>query len=292
MTGSGSPTVRRRRLGAELRDIREARHLSGDQVAAALGWSSSKLSRYERAQTRLKPREVERLLDYYEITGDRRQFLLGLAEDAAQKGWWERFGDTLSPSYQQFIGLEDEARSVFAWHGDVLPGLLQTEAYARHIISAYSQIEPVTPGMVERLVKVRMWRQLVLDREPPLELSAVVDESVLYRLVGGAHVMREQLQRLAQAASRPHVTVQILPLGGPHTVFGESFVLFRFGQDGEAPHQDVVSAEQLRSEFPIEDEQETYLHWVAFRLLAGAALDPAQSRELILGTAESHWPGG
>ena len=105
MTLPGSPTVRRRRLAAELRGIRESKGKSGDAVAAALRWSPSKISRYERAKTGLQPREVERLLDYYEVTGSRRELLLALAEDAAQKGWWEQFTDALSEDYQQFIGL-------------------------------------------------------------------------------------------------------------------------------------------------------------------------------------------
>jgi transcriptional regulator with XRE-family HTH domain len=104
----GSPTVRRRRLAAELRGIRESKGESGDAVAAALKWSPSKISRYERARTGLRLREVERLLDYYGISGSQRALLLGLAEDAAQKGWWEEFVDSLSEDYQQFIGLEHE----------------------------------------------------------------------------------------------------------------------------------------------------------------------------------------
>ena len=143
MTVPGSPTVRRRRLAAELREIRESRGKSGDTVAAALKWSPSKISRYERARTSLQPREVQRLLDYYQITGSRRALLLELAEDAAQKGWWEEFADSLSADYQQFIGLEHEARSMAIWHVDVITGLLQTEAYARHIISSYSKVEPI-----------------------------------------------------------------------------------------------------------------------------------------------------
>jgi transcriptional regulator with XRE-family HTH domain len=110
MIAPGSPTVRRRRLAAELRGIRESKGKSGDAVAAALKWSPSKISRYERARTGLRPREVERLLDYYEITGSHRALLLGLAEDAAQKGWWEEFADTLAEDYQQFIGLSTRPR--------------------------------------------------------------------------------------------------------------------------------------------------------------------------------------
>jgi transcriptional regulator with XRE-family HTH domain len=261
MTVPGSHTVRRRRLAAELREIRESKGQSGDAVAAALKWSPSKISRYERARTGLQPREVERLLDYYEITGARRTLLLALARDAAQKGWWEEFSDALSPDYQQFIGLEHEASSIAIWHVDVVPGLLQTQAYARHIIGSYSRIEPIAPGMVERLVRVRMRRQQV------------------------------QLQRLVREADRPNLTLQVLPLDAQHTVFGESFVILSFGSAADAMLQDVVSTEHLRHDSSLEGERETYLHRIAFQMLAGTSLDPASSRSLILETAESHWSG-
>ena len=282
--------MRRRRLAAELRAIRESKGKSGDSVAAALKWSASKISRYERARTGLRPREVERLLDYYGITGPRRALLLTLAEDAAQKGWWEEFGDNLSEDYQQFIGLEYEATSMSIWHVDVVTGLLQTEAYARHIISSYSRVEPVPPGMIGRMVSVRMRRQQVLDREG-LQISVVLDESVLQRRIGNESVMYEQLQRLAQEAEKPNITVQILPLDTQHTVFGESFVIFGFGADSNAMLQEVVSTEHMRTGFTLEGERETYLHRIAFQMLADAALDPAASRALILETAQSHWSG-
>src|SRR5882724_1863818 len=242
MIVSGSPTVRRRRLASELREIRESKGKSGDAVAAALKWSPSKISRYELARTGLKPREVERLLDYYGVSGPRRELLLALAEDAARKGWWEEFADALSADYQQFIGLEHEATSIGIWHVEAVAGLLQTEAYARHIISSYGRVEPIAPGMIERLVKVRMQRQDVLAREPELQLAVVLDESVLKRRIGSDQVMREQLQRLASDADRPNIIVQILPLEAQHTVFAESFVIFSFGPDNDAMLQDVVSA--------------------------------------------------
>jgi transcriptional regulator with XRE-family HTH domain len=290
MIAPASPTVRRRRLAAELRGIREDKGKSGDTVAHALRWSPSKISRYERARTGLRPREVERLLDYYQVTGSRRALLLGLAEDAAQKGWWEEFADTLSEDYQQFIGLEHEATSMAIWHVDVVTGLLQTEAYARHIIASYSRVEPITPGMIGRLVRVRMRRQQVLNREE-LQLSVVLDESVLRRRVGDDSVMYEQLQRLVHEADRPNLTLQVLPLDAQHTVFGESFVIFGFGADSDAMMQDVVSTEHMRSGFSLEGERETYLHRIAFQMLADASLDPPASRTLILETAESYWSG-
>jgi transcriptional regulator with XRE-family HTH domain len=288
MTTPGSPTVRRRRLAAELRGIRESKGRSGEAVAAALKWSPSKISRYERAKTGLRPREVERLLDYYKIIGPRRDLLLELAEDAAQKGWWEEFADSLSDEYQQFIGLEHEATSMAIWHLDVVTGLLQTEAYARHIIRSYSRVEPVPPGMIGRLVGVRMRRQQVLNRDG-LQLLVVLDESVLQRRIGDESVMYEQLQHLAHAADQPNLTLQILPLEAQHTVFGESFVIFGFGEDIDAMLQDVVSTEHLKSGFTLEGERETYLHRIAFQMLAEASLSPAESRALILETAQSHW---
>lgn len=284
----GSPTVRRRRLAAELRTLRELKGRSGESVAHALRWSPSKISRYERAKTGLRPREVERLLDYYEITGPRRALLLALAEDAAQKGWWEEYADSLSEDYKQFIGLEYEATSIAIWHVDVVTGLLQTEAYARHIISSYSRVEPVAPGMVGRLVRVRMQRQQILDRDG-LQLSVVLDESVLRRRIGDDAVMYGQLQRLAEDAGRPNLRLQVLPLDAQHTVFGESFVIFGFEADSDAVLQDVVSTEHMRGGFTLEGERETYLHRIAFRTISEAALDPAASKALILQIAESHW---
>src|ERR1700683_5411125 len=211
MTLPNSPTVRRRRLASELRQIREAKGKSGDSVAAALRWSPSKISRYERARTGLKPREVERLLDYYQITGSRRELLLELAEDAAHRGWWEEYSDALSADYQQFIGLEHEASAIDIWHVSVVTGLLQTEAYARHIIRSYSRVEPIVPGMVERVGRGRRRRRQVLDLGPELQLSVVLDESILKRRVRNEVVMYEQLQRLAEEGARPTTTRGRLP---------------------------------------------------------------------------------
>ncbi len=289
MTMPGSPTVRRRRLAAELRAIREGTGKSGDVVAAALTWSPSKISRYELARTGLKPRDVEKLLDYYQIGGSHRDTLLELAREATQKGWWEEFGDFLSDDYQQFIGLEHEARSIAIWHVEVVAGLLQTEAYARHIIGSYNQVEPTAPGMIERLVRVRMRRQQVLDHDRDLQLSVVLDESILKRRIGTDVVMYDQLLRLAHDADRPNVTLHVLPLEAKHSVFGESFVIFSFGQGDDAILQDVVSAEHLRNDFSVEGERETYLHRIAFQMLVASSLDPVASKELILETAKSHW---
>jgi len=168
----------RLRLAAELKRLRESSNRSGDAVASALGWSPSKVSRYERAKTGMPVREVERLLAYYKVRGAKRAALLALALDAQQKGWWEEYARHLSGAYLEHVGLEHEASRIAMWQAGVVPGLLQAEGYARHIISSYSEVEPVTPAAVARLVTVRMRRQQVLGREG-LQVRVVLDESVL-----------------------------------------------------------------------------------------------------------------
>jgi transcriptional regulator with XRE-family HTH domain len=291
MTTPGSPTVRRRRLAAELRAIREGTNKSGDVVAHALKWSPSKISRYELARTGLKVQEVEKLLDYYQVTGSFREKLLALAEDAAQRGWWEDYADTLSPDYQQFIGLEHEATSIAIWHVALVTGLFQTEDYARNVIGSYSSIEPVPRGTVERLVRVRKKRQELLVRQPPVTISLVLDESVLRRRVGDAQVMHDQLKRLADDADRPNVTLRILPFDTRHKVFAESFVIFSFGPDEGALYPDVVSSEHLKNVFSLEGERETHIHRIVFQTLESSALDPDASKALIRDVADTYAAG-
>jgi transcriptional regulator with XRE-family HTH domain len=291
MAVAASPTVRRRRLAAELRDIRQARGVSGDIVASALDWSPAKISRYELARTGLKPEDVERLLDYYQVTGQRRARLLALAQDATQKGWWEEYSDSVAPGLLQFIGLEQEASSIATWQGEIAPGLLQTESYARHVIGAYSQLEPTPPGIVERRVRVRMERQQVIARDPRPELTFVLDESMLYRRIGDARLMHDQLMHLAEESGRPNVTLRVLPLSAEHALFGPSYVIFHFGPGSDAMLHDVVSTEGLQHDFYVEGETDTYLHGLAFEILLGASLSPEESRDLIIEAAQSRWQG-
>jgi transcriptional regulator with XRE-family HTH domain len=289
MTVPGSPTVRRRRLAAELREIREARGENLEVVASALDWSTSRLSRYELAKGGLRPRDVDSLLDHYGITGPRRAHLLGLAQEAAKKGWWEDYSDVSSDELLQFIGLEAEATSIEVWHSEVVTGLLQTERYARSIVRGYARVEPMAPGIIERRVQLRVQRQHLLNRDPPLSLHVVLDEAVLRRRIGDKSVMYEQLQRLAAESDRPNVTLRILPLGVEHAVVTDSFVLFRFGPEHDAILPDVVATEGLIASFRVEGQQETFLHRIVFDMLLGASLDEAQSKELIIQIADSYW---
>jgi transcriptional regulator with XRE-family HTH domain len=286
----GSPTVGRRRLAAELRAIRESRGENLQAVATGLRWSTSKLSRYELGSG-LIPGEVASLLDHYQVTGALREHLLGLAREASRKGWWEEYSDVSSAEYREFIGLEAEASSIAVWHVEVVTGLLQTERYARSLLTEYSRVEPIAPAIIGRRVELRMRRQQVLEKEPPLNLVIVLDESVLKRQYGDESVMYEQLHSLATQADRPNITLRILPLRAPHPVSAESFVIFSFGTKDNAILHDVVAAEGLKASFYIENQQETYLHLLVFNTLLEASLDAAASRDLIIHTAESHWRG-
>jgi transcriptional regulator with XRE-family HTH domain len=285
----GSPTVRRRRLAAELRRLRERAHLTGDQVADRLGWSPSKISRYELARTGLNPAEVGKLLDLYGVDELQRDELLALAREARLKGWWEAYGDALPENNLAFIGLEAQASSVREWQVEVVPGLLQTQKYAREIVRGFQRVETIAPGRVERRLQARLERQQVLFREPPLELHVVLDESVLLRCMGDNSVMDAQLRRLVEVSRLPNVTLQILPLDLPHSLSLDSFVLLTFGDERGATLHDVASAEHLTGELHVEGEADTYQYRLAFDFLAQQSLNPAESRELIAKTVGRVW---
>ena len=289
MTSSASPTVRRRRLAVELRRLRGGR--TGTTVAKALGWSPAKVSRYELGQGTFPLEEIEKLLDYYGVTEPRRAQLLALAAEANERAWWYDYADALSPEYMEFIGLEAEAVSELEWQVAAVPGLLQTEEYARAIHTAHQQVVLMPPGIFERRVAVRMIRQQVLTtRNPPLELSAVIDESVLLRKVGSWEVMSGQLRHLAEMARLPNVELRILPLESETSLMADSFVVFGFSPEHETSKLgDVVSTEGVENELYIEGETDTYNFRLIFHAFAEAALSPEDSRELILETARRLW---
>jgi transcriptional regulator with XRE-family HTH domain len=289
VTSSASPTVRRRRLAAELRRLRGGR--TGTVVAKALGWSPAKVSRYELGQGTFPLEEIEKLLDYYSVTEPRRAQLLALAVEANERAWWYDYADALPPEYMEFIGLEAEAASEWEWQMSAVPGLLQTKEYARAVHSAHQQAILKRPGVFDRRVAVRMIRQEVLTaRNPPLELSVVIDESVLLRKVGSREVMAGQLHHLAEMARRPNVDLRILPLEGETSLIADSFVVFGFSPEHAASKLgDVVSTEGIESNIYIEGETDTYTFRLFFRAFAKASLSAEDSRELVLEIARSLW---
>jgi transcriptional regulator with XRE-family HTH domain len=285
----GSPTVRRRRLAAELRRLRDQSGLTGDEVAARLGWSASKISRYELARTGLKPTDVRKLLDLYGVGSSRREQLLTLAREATQKGWWAAYADDLPEETADLIGLENEASAMRTWQIECVPGLLQTQEYARQLNRGYRRIAAVPPSKMERGIQARLLRQQILTRETPLELSAVIDESALLRELADPPVMRAQLERLAAASQLPNVTVQVLPLRGGHPLIIGSFVVLEFGEARETTLPDVVYTEHLRSGLYFEGESDTYQYKESYQRLAEASLSPADSAELISDLAKRAW---
>jgi hypothetical protein len=291
MAPSGSPTVRRRRLAAELRRLRGNR--TGGEVSRNLGWSPTKISRAESGRESIPPAEVEKLLDYYGVTGPLRRRLLELAEDAAQRGWWEDYADALTAEYVEFIGLEAEATSSFQWQSDAIPGLFQTEAYARQLNTAYRSVVTTTPPAVfERFLRVRMERQERLRREPVLKLSVVMDEAVLLRRVGDRTLMRAQLEHLLAVADLPNVELQVLPLNRETALLAGSFVIMSFGSpttDEAASLSDVVSTENLNTELYVEGETDTHLYRLFFHALSAAALPPGESENLVRTSMERAW---
>lgn len=290
MAPSGSPTVRRRRLAAELRRLRGNRR--GGEIARGIGWSATKISRAESGRESLPPAEIEKLIDYYGVTEPLRRRLLGLADDAVQRGWWDDYADVLSPQYLEFIGLEEEAVTCLHWQADLVPGLLQSEDYARQLNIAYQNVDPTIPhSAYERFLQVRMRRQERLTREPVLRLSTVIDEAVLLRRIGNSVVMRDQLRHMASMSELPNVDLRVLPLNQHSGLITGAFVIMRFGSQGvpDGILGDVVSTEALATENYVEGETDTQLYAIFFDSLQKAALSPVESLQLIVSTAERVW---
>jgi hypothetical protein len=292
MTPPGSPTVRRRRLAAELRRLRGKR--TGGQVSRSIGWSPTKISRAESGHESIPPPEVEKLLDFYGVKDPLRGRLLELAEDAVQHGWWEDYADVLNPQLLEFIGLEAEAVSSLQWQADFIPGLLQTEDYARQLYDAVrSLVDPATPpSAVDRFVRARMLRQERLTHEPVLQLSVILDEAVLLRSIGDRGIMRVQLQRLLHVADLPNVDLRVMPLDRKSALLTSSFVIMSFGSRSTAEAAslgDVVGTESLSNELYVEGETDTYPYRLFFQALTEASLPPTKSRDLIVTVLQRAW---
>jgi hypothetical protein len=284
MAPSLSPTVRRRRLAAELRRLRGKR--TGGEVSRGIGWSPTKISRAESGHESIPSAEVEKLLDFYGVEDPLRGRLLELAEDATQRGWWEDYADALTPEYMEFIGLEAEAVSSLQWQADLIPGHFQTEAYARQLTDAYRTVVPTTPPrMFDRFVEVRMRRQERLTHDPVLQLSVVLDEAVLLRRVGDRGVMRAQLEHLAEVADMPNIDLRVMPLDREIALLSGSFVIMSFGSlstTEAARLGDVVSTESLNTElYIVGEETDTHLYRLFFQAVTKASLSPVKSQQLI-----------
>ncbi|MFH8472332.1 helix-turn-helix domain-containing protein [Streptomyces sp. NPDC018000] len=275
------PTVRRRRLGLELRRLREAAKLTLEEVESRSGLSASKVSRIESATRGARPVDVELLIDLYGAAGTEvGSFLLTLANDGRRRGWWQSY--ELSSVYADLISLESDASSVSTFQPLFIPGLLQTAAYARAVIGAVSMT--ATTEEISPLVEVRMARQSVLSRPKPLKLRAIVHEAALMARTPDPSIMRDQLQRLLDIAVYPHVRIQVLPLHAElNPGMAGGFTLLGFGQPG----LDVVLLEHLDSSLYVEDTPDVERYAEAFERLTASALSFDQSLSLIASKKEA-----
>ncbi|MGW2489930.1 helix-turn-helix domain-containing protein [Streptomyces sp. NPDC001606] len=275
------PAVRRRKLGDELRTLRTGAGLTSGEAARLVGWHQSKVSRIETGASGVKPADLRLLLDAYGVhDGQLREMLMMLAgsEDTGGRNrWWHAYRGVIPPTYRDFISLESQASAMRTLETTVVPGLLQTAEYARAVTRA--AVKDLDEERLDALVEVRLARQDVLRSDPPLALSAVLDEAVLRREVGGPEVMARQLQRLAEAARLPQVRLQVLPFdAGAHIGLTGPFVIFSFPSTSDL---DVVVLDQLTSSLYLERKEDLMAYSEAFTTLQFHALSPEDSLDYL-----------
>lgn len=225
---SYSPTVRRRRLSKALRELRKAAGLTATEAAKRLEWDPAKVARMERNQWKLPDiGDIRRLLDLYGVTDEtEREGLVTLARQSRQRGWWADYSDVFRSSLPDF---EAGASTIRTWQLVLIPGLLQTEEYARAIGQAGHEPDD---ELVERHVQAKRQRQRILDRDDPPTLTALIDEAALRKRIGGPAVMQKQLHHLIEMATRANITIQILPdHAGAHPAMEGAFVILDFDDD-------------------------------------------------------------
>jgi transcriptional regulator with XRE-family HTH domain len=277
------PTVRRRRLGSELRRLREDHSIKLEEVAERLGVAASTLSRIETGKAPTKSVYLTAMLEMYGVTDQsQRQVLVDMAREGHRKGWWSVYDDVLPTGFGIYVGLEAEAAGLRSFEGEVVQGLFQTPDYARAILREVQVRD--TDEQVERLVDLRMKRQEVLDRNPALDVWMILDEAVVRRTIGGPGVMRDQLARLVEASKKPNVTLQVLPFAsGSHAGLRGPFSILEFPERADA---DVAYVESVAGIIYLEKEREVRTCAEAFDRLRAAALSPGQSTDLIFEAAK------
>lgn len=274
--GDRNPVVLRILLGAQLRRLREAKQVSLEEAGYVIRGSYSKISRLETGRVSFKDRDIVDLLTYYGVTDEaERERLRELASRANFPGWWHDYSDVLPDWFEEYVGLEEAASQIRAYEVQLVPGLLQTEDYAR----AVTLLQYSNPKEVDRRVKLRMARQAMLSRPQPPSLWVVIDEAALRRPIGGSSVMRAQLQQVIEMSQRPHVTIQIMPFkAGGHAGAGGSFTVLRFAQDELS---DIVYLEQLSSALYLDKPSAVDTYLVVMDRLRAEAYTPANSLKTL-----------
>ena len=283
MASNVNPTVRRRRLGQELRRLRELKGMTAEEVAERLLVSQSKISRLENGRRSISQRDVRDLCGVYEVEDQRMvDSLMEMAKDSRQQGWWHAFGDV---PYSVYIGLETDAASLRVYDPQVVPGLLQTRQYAEALISG--ALPETAQTEIDKRVQVRMRRQeRVSSGENPLRLWSVMDESALRRVVGGRELMRDQLEHLVEQSQLPHVTVQVIPFEmGAHPGINGQYAILEFPDTADSS---VVYIEGVTSDLYLEKPNDVQKYSVMYEHLRAQALNVEQSRQFIADIAKGY----
>ncbi|GHB41991.1 transcriptional regulator [Streptomyces xanthochromogenes] len=286
MASNVNPTVRRRRLGQELRRLRELKGMTAEEVAERLLVSQSKISRLENGRRSISQRDVRDLCGVYEVEDHRIvDSLMQMAKDSRQQGWWHAFGDI---PYSVYIGLEPDAASLRVYDPQVVPGLLQTRQYAESLIAG--ALPETAPTDVEKRVNVRLRRQeRVKATENPLRLWVVIDEAALRRRVGDKQLMIDQLEFLIDQSQLPHVTVQVLPFSmGAHPGINGQYAILEFP---DASDSSVVYIEGVTSDLYLEKANDVQKYSVMYEHLRAQALNVDQTREFITKVAKEYADG-
>jgi transcriptional regulator with XRE-family HTH domain len=272
MTGVGSPSVLRILLGAQLRRLRESKGITLEEAGNAIRASHSKISRLEGGRVGFKDRDVVDLFMYYDVTDPAQiQTLREIAARANSRGWWSDYSDILPSWFEEYISLEQAAIEIRGYEVQFVPGLLQTEEYARAVtLLAYSN-----PKEISRRVSLRMARQAMLSGAQPVRLGMMLDEATLSRPIGGTSVMRAQLRHLIEMSQRPNVTIQILPFkAGGHAAAGGPFSVLHFA---ESDLSDIVYLEQLATAQYLEKPDMVSKYLAVMERLRLEAATPADS---------------
>ena len=278
MPVGGKPTVRSRRVGSELRRLREAAGVTTAQAAELLNCSPAKISRIENGIVSARVGDLRLLLDRYgDQDQEHRAYMERLARASNKRGWWQDYGDTIPPYYADFIGLETDASYIKTWEPTTVPGLLHTPEYARAVMLANPAM--ISPDKLENLIGIRHQRQVRLEQGTDVRLDAVIWEAALVTTVGGDEVQRGQLSRLLELMHRPNISVQVLPLeAGDKASMSGSFVMFSFGSERSVS---TVFVENLTSSQYLERDQELRGYTLVFDALRSAALSQAASAARI-----------
>jgi transcriptional regulator with XRE-family HTH domain len=277
--GPSGPTVRRLVVGAQLRRLREAKGMTREAAGYAIRGSESKISRLELGRVSFKKRDITDLLKLYGLPEDdeRAESLVRLAEEANQPGWWHRYDEAITKWFETYLGLEEAANYIRTYENQFIPGLLQTEDYARAVVSVGMQ--RAAGEDIEPKVRLRMERQRILERPEPPVIWAVIDEAALRRPMGGRRVMKAQIRHLLDLMKRPNITVQVVPFRqGGHAAESGAFTILRF-EEKDLP--DVVYLEQLVSALYLDKREQVDRYAEVMVRLAGESPTPEASEELL-----------